>query len=400
MAAGSGKLNFALRGNSMLKWYRYFRGYVIVLVSGEYTQFLNIAVQNRLSVWGHHLQNGGLLVCMSLSSFCKMRKLVRKRAFSLHITERCGFPFLFRRYRFRYGLAVGFAVYFLILYYLSGFIWVMNIHGTTDSENMEKLCAQLGISVGMKSEKLDADQAAHRLLIQSEQYGFAALNLEGSTLTVVVSETPPVTKKNGTVGNLVAAKDGIIRKFDLNAGTQAVTIGSAVKKGDLLVSGIVEYPSKTVYVAADGTVFATVRETYHVTVPQHLKTKVHEPIGRTQSSLLFFGVHFALPQFKKTNADRKVFTNHLHLFGVQMPIATVTEKNYKTETVETVLSNDAAQEYLRQKIDARIQNDRIEKYKTVDEKFSVNRNQFSMRRTVEYNTDIAVFSEIIVEPVN
>lgn len=65
------------------------------------------------------------------------------------------------------------------------------------------------------------------------------VRIEGSTLKVVIQEkiNPPQTKSY-EYGNLVASKDGEVKRVYTFAGRSAVKTGELVKKGDVVIEGI------------------------------------------------------------------------------------------------------------------------------------------------------------------
>ena len=69
----------------------------------------------------------------------------------------------------------------------------------------------------------------------------------------------------------MATADGIIKKMDIVSGNSVVKVGQAVKKGDLLVSGIIETVDGTRFVKSKGTVLATSEK--EITLRENFKQK-------------------------------------------------------------------------------------------------------------------------------
>lgn len=65
--------------------------------------------------------------------------------------------------------------------------------------------------------------------------------------------------------NVVASEDGLILSCDVLQGTEEVKVGSAVRKGDLLISGIVTYRNGSEKMLhADGIVRAETKDNFSI----------------------------------------------------------------------------------------------------------------------------------------
>lgn len=80
-------------------------------------------------------------------------------------------------------------------------------------------------------------------------------------------------KKEETAHDIVAADDGLITEMITRSGTPVVTVGTPVKKGDVLVNGYVEIlnddgeTAQYLYRTADADVIAKVTYSYHDEIP-------------------------------------------------------------------------------------------------------------------------------------
>ena len=92
---------------------------------------------------------------------------------------------------------------------------------------------------------------------------FAVVNLNGSNASVEVRESvpPPKIEDNETPCNIVASEDGVVTKVQLYSGQEEIKAGSAVLKGNLLISGVKTNQDKTEsLVHAAGNVYAEVEK--------------------------------------------------------------------------------------------------------------------------------------------
>ena len=87
-------------------------------------------------------------------------------------------------------------------------------------------------------------------------------------------------KKEETAHDIGAADDGLITEMITRSGTPAVTVGTPVKKGDVLVNGYVEIlnddgeTAQYLYRTADADIIAKVTYSYHDEIPMEYVKKV------------------------------------------------------------------------------------------------------------------------------
>ena len=86
-------------------------------------------------------------------------------------------------------------------------------------------------------------------------------------------------KKEETAHDIVAADDGLITEMITRSGTPVVTVGTPVKKGDVLVNGYVEIlnddgeTAQYLYRTADADIIAKVTYSYHDEIPMEYVKK-------------------------------------------------------------------------------------------------------------------------------
>ena len=91
------------------------------------------------------------------------------------------------------------------------------------------------------------------------------------------------------VSNLKATADGTVTRLEVQSGSPAVRIGDGVKKGQLLVSGVLEYTDgSNAFTDSLGKVFA--RTAKKITLEMPVKSKISCPIrtGYTVRLILNF----------------------------------------------------------------------------------------------------------------
>lgn len=282
----------------LIKIYRFFFGKLKLRVKGEFVErILNLCTYNGLTIWGIRKREDAIFLYMSVRDFRLLRKIVRGTHLRVHICKKIGFPFLFNRYKRRYGLFAGAAMFFLLLNLMSGFVWNIKVEGNSliAGDVIIAACNDVGIREGIPVSAISPSEDKIDLQLAVDGISWAAINIEGCILTVNVSEIHRTEPEEKEPCNLVAQFDGVIKKIEANEGNAEVTVGQAVTKGDLLVSGVVELKNGSVhFVRADGMVMAEVYENHKVSVPLKQTVKQLATKSSNRYALSLFGIKIPL----------------------------------------------------------------------------------------------------------
>ena len=103
-------------------------GYYTVSATGNFPErFLNLCNKNELVLWNLRLTKEALTFRTGLRSMKKMRELAEKTGIQLENVEMHGLPAFFCVYRKRYALIWGVLLFFGLMWYLSSFIWAVEM---------------------------------------------------------------------------------------------------------------------------------------------------------------------------------------------------------------------------------------------------------------------------------
>ena len=137
----------------------------------------------------------------------------------------------------RYGFLAGVILFFVILNLMSGYGWNICISGNKDvkSADIKASLKQIGIYEGVKISNIDPEVARNELLLKRSDLSWAAINIEGSKITVDVVETKKPDATDTAPSNLISTDDGIIKKIEVKHGVSMVKVGDTVKAGQVLM---------------------------------------------------------------------------------------------------------------------------------------------------------------------
>ena len=99
----------------------------------------------------------------------------------------------------------------------------------------------LHIGVGTKSRTIDAKDVKRHMMMQLDELKYFSVNIEGNVLTVqaAAAKSPPENQTKQGIHDVIARKDGVIRKISVGRGTQLCKQGDAVVRGQVLVDALV-----------------------------------------------------------------------------------------------------------------------------------------------------------------
>lgn len=334
----------------MLFFYRLWRGFLRIEIRGDIAEkLLNICAKNGIPLWNIKRRGEVIRCYIAVGDFKRLPRLIIKSGLRVHILDRYGLPFFTERYKKRYGIPVGAAVFFAFLTFMSGFVWSVEAAGNGNISENEIIaeCRELGITEGMRKGEISPASAKLQLLLKDNRLSWCAFNIEGCYLTVDVTEAKKKEEDNSVPTNLKAAADGIIKKIDVTAGNCIVKVGDTVAAGDILVSGIEERAEGTRFVHSIGSITAATEREITVTANYRQKITLKTGKKKTKRVLSFFGIKIPLYLgCEKGTYNAETSVKALKLFGKKIPIIIYekrfefteeTEKNYDRNAIEKEL---------------------------------------------------------------
>ena len=379
-------------------------GYLVIEFSGEFCEeILNIAARNHISLWNLTYRKGKITGCITIKDFKRIRLLKRKGKTKIKILERCGLPFKTVRYKGRAGFIIGAAIFVFVLNFLSGFIWNIEVCGNKrlESEEILKTCEELGIKIGISSRSINSSMMSQKLALKLSDVAWASFNVEGSKLTVNITETKLKEDDSKKPKNVKSTADGIIEKIDITGGEAQIKIGDTVREGDLLVSGVYESMNATVFDQPTGTITAKTERVFRESAK--FKQVVFEDSGKTVVHRVLSIFNFNIPLYIGDVSDEyteKSIKKNIKLIGKELPIG-ITTKEFNIQNKVTLQYNaEELQEILEKKINEQIKKLKITEYETVDTKIIEEGDGIILEKRITAHENIAYFEDILIDSEN
>lgn len=254
-----------------------------------------------------------------------------------------GLPEIFRRYKKRWGIAVGFFIFVFLVVISGGRIWCVEVSGNSRvaDEDIVTLLDELGCGVGDTYKDIEFAKLHNAFLLRCKDIAWISVNMDGTHAHVEVRETlSDQTAEDDQNYNVVAREDGQIEQIAAYEGKPQVAIGDTVRKGELLLSGVISYGETGLrYENAAGEVYAKVIRDFVVEIPLETEKKVYTGHREAKKTLTFFQFQSNLFFSNKISFDSYDTTHskkQIHLFdSVALPIWIETDlyEEYDMQTV-------------------------------------------------------------------
>ncbi|KYC64186.1 sporulation protein YqfD [Heyndrickxia coagulans] len=291
-------------------WVTFLQGSVAVKIEGKgIERFINQLTRAGLAVWNVRRQ-GTMAVTfeLRLSDIHQLRKAVRGQDLHVRFLRGRGVPFLWKRTLKNAGFLFGFFLFLAVITVLSNMVWGVEIKGATPKTEHEirKQLDKLGIQTGHSQFFLDDIETIQRKLTNNlPDVTWVGVELRGTTYHfTVVEKNMPEPVKNPGPQHLVASQKAVVENMFVEKGKPVVKINQYVKKGQLLVSGVIGNDKEKYPVAAKGKVYGKTWYKTAVELPLSSRFQVYTGnaaqkyyIGIGSMKLHIWG--FRTPRFKQ-----------------------------------------------------------------------------------------------------
>lgn len=284
----------------MVRMLRWLFGYLCFSVSGSFPERLfNVLAQRGVRFWDFCKQNELLTARIRRRDRSLLLQAAARTEVHVHIVREGGLlPFLFR-FRYRSGLVIGLLLWGTICHLMGGYIWHLQINAP-DSFNEYELRSMLreqGVFEGARSDSIDPSSVVNHLTLADNRISWMSVNLIGTDAEINIS--PRVHTDNApsaaALSNIVAAADGTVTSVHVYNGSAAVKAGEGIRKGQLLVSGTMEYNNGSVVtVNSSACILAQTSRSVSVQIPKEIVRFVPQGDQLHKSALSAFGLRLPL----------------------------------------------------------------------------------------------------------
>ncbi|MBQ7089036.1 MAG: sporulation protein YqfD [Clostridia bacterium] len=329
---------------------RWILGWVRVETEGGYPERLLNAVNTaRVPVWGMYRRGETMRFSCLAKDYRTLRPMARRACLRMRVRRKRGLPFWRHRYRHRWGLLVGLALYVLVLALLAPRIWVIEVTGNDviPIETVLRVARDHGVVIGGRMDEVDVKGLQIGGTADLPQLAFITVNPSHCVARVEVTEReqPPAVTDPTQPTDLVALRDGLILSMEVYGGQKLVQVGEAVSAGTRLVSGRLSTDMGEKLYRSRGEVWAETRR--HITVSVPLSYAYDRPTGEVicQPTVTFFcwqiPLYSNLPLQAKTQSCQA--SHFLTVKDTVLPLGVTNTYLLPVETVAATRSEAQAQ---------------------------------------------------------
>lgn len=314
----------------LIKLIRFLLGYVEFTCEGGFSErFVNLCFANGIRLWDVRSSGGVTSAKASLSAFKKIDIPAEKSGMTVYEKYRRGLPVIIYNNRSRAVFLVSSVLTCALVFILSSMIWSVTVSGGesyTDKQIID-IFASYGVKPGVFADNIDVDYVQDSVVESNPDIIWCSVNIVGSRAFIEIRESvkTPDMHTDDNPSNIVAPCDGVLTRLEVYSGEGVVSVGSAVLKGQLLISGTLERTDGSVKaVNADGKVEIRRNDFLSFAVGEN-DPRFSVKAMKTRSSVYFFGLK--IPLGITRDCDKKSRTEKLLTAnGVTLPVGTVTDR--------------------------------------------------------------------------
>jgi similar to stage IV sporulation protein len=230
----------------MLRKLKYWlTGYLTVHIIGiSPERFINLCSNRRIYIWNIFREDESYIFNISVKNYKELKPIVRKTKLIPRIKNKHGLPFMIHRYSKRKGFFIGIFICIIMVYVMSLFIWDINVLGGSKytPEAILEFLSDNGINAGIMKNKINGSEIEEDIRLAYEDIGWVSAEIKGTRLIIKITETnmPAPIIEVTAPSHIIATKDAVIKSIVTRTGTPMVKPGDVVRKGDILVSGVLK----------------------------------------------------------------------------------------------------------------------------------------------------------------
>lgn len=241
----------------------------------------------------YDVQYDGLL-CATLNvpygQYKLLKHLAEKSGNEVKLRRIQSLVYILKNFLKRPVLVIGLLYILLMSLWLPGRVLFISVEGnqTIPITRILQEAEQCGVCFGAKRGDVRSEIVKNHLLEAMPELRWAGITTDGCTAIIRVLEEPKQETKIEPIAysSIVAACDGIVTSCTVTSGSAACSVGDAVKKGQLLISGYQDMGLLVKLSRSQGEVFAQTERDISLITPLNYAKKGQISAHKTRYSLI------------------------------------------------------------------------------------------------------------------
>ncbi|MEK5497913.1 sporulation protein YqfD [Bacillus sp. FSL M8-0077] len=334
------------------KWFAYFIGRVEVEIRGSgIERLINECTRHGITIFQVSRRQDSVRLFIRLSDVHAFRKVRRHHEVKCSFHQKKGFPFLLLWSRRNIGFTLGMAFFLVTILALSNMVWKIEIKGANPEteHQMRKHLDEIGVQKGRFQFLMGTPEKIQKSLTTNIQsITWVGVELNGTTFQMkVVEKNEPEKEKYTSPQHIVAKKKAVITRMYVEKGEPLAQVDEHVKKGQMLVSGLIGSEEQKKTVGAKAKIYGETWYRSEVSVPLRTsfdvftgKMKTKHKLSLFGGSIPFWGFTFKKDDFHQPKTEKEV--HPLHFLNMQLPFSYEKEITRESEKIKREYTNKEA----------------------------------------------------------
>lgn len=274
------------------------------------------------------------------------------------VIRRSGLLKFLKRFKKRYALIALPLLLLIAVFYLSTFIWELEITGNKEVPQslIYQALSECGVGIGTNGLHLNNERIRSEMLYKIKKLSWLTVRVHGSRALVVVRERRdrPELIDETLYTNILSSKTGIIEKLTTLSGKALVKKGDTILKGQTLITGeLSDRQGELRHVRALGEVWARTWYEKKLAIPLESLSKVYTEREKKQLSVIicnlrlnfYFNSGISYEYYDKITTEKRP-----EIFGLALPVSLITNTLKEYNPVKFSMSKDEAEKLLKDRL--------------------------------------------------
>ncbi len=362
----------------LIKIFHFLKGYVILSLSGHNKEeFLNEILKKGICPQNMDFREDKIFLEIGPWDFFEIPKA--KNGTRVHIEEKRGLIFLWERLKRRKLFFIGAAVFFLAFTIGSQFIWTVEYDCSEDCDRagLAQAAELAGVKSGVLKRSMKSGLEMKNIILNNtDGISWCWVYIKGTRAVVKARSVipPPELYDPSLPSDIIAMRDGIIKRVITDKGRCMVKPNQAVAPGDVIISGTFDFEEQRGYqVHSLGKVEAYTNHSRTGVYKQFYCYKTYT--GRVRRFLTLRIYKWEIPLYFKGKVNFDSFDSmekdyELRLGGSYLGIGLKTLECREFYETKEPLSYDAAVEFAKNDLESKIAKELLPPAQLVDKNVS------------------------------
>ena len=233
----------------------------IELISANLTRSLQIINDMRVPIFDLQITDE-LVAHFTMPYRClgSMQAVLTRKGETVKVLSHQGPYSTFHKLKHRWLLWIGVVLLFTFALFLPTRVLFITVEGneSVPSNLILETAKEAGIHFFASRRMVRSEKMKNELLGALPQLQWAGINTNGCNAVITVKErrTEKSSRESSGISRIIAVRDGVITSCTVTGGSGACTVGQAVRKGQVLISGYTECGGVVIGGRASGEIYA------------------------------------------------------------------------------------------------------------------------------------------------